>query len=237
MKRVLLIFTCLVLPMMICIAQQYQPILSDGKEWHVVKHSVWTPFGMGEDVPYTITVCGDTLVDGRDCRKLCFESSQTKFYKAGYEERGKLYLFFDGVSDNVSTLLIDMNLHKGDVLDTEANIVNEDTICVNGVLRKRLTIGEDGGYWVEGIGSNNDYVWASLIERVTTYYWTFEQCYENGNLVFRKEDFSSAPITSVKSLTIGQQSGSDLYDVTGSKVLAPQRNHIYITNGKKMICK
>lgn len=48
-------------------AQVYEPMLKDGRVWKVVSPSV---FSHSPDVSFTISVVGDTIVNGERCKKI-----------------------------------------------------------------------------------------------------------------------------------------------------------------------
>ena len=210
------------------------PILTDGKVWNAVLCNVWTQYGEGEDVPYTISVCGDTIVNDKVCRKLHFQSDKNSYYGVAYEEDGKVYYY---TNENQCALLMDFNLHIGDIV-SGGNIEEEDVICVNGVNRRRLTIRRDSDgnrmCWVEGIGANGEY-WVDPVASILCEYWKFKSCYENGKEIFVEKDFQSEPVTGVSSVVEDNSITSELYTISGIKIEKPLKNKIYIQNGIKKV--
>ena len=54
----------------IAYAQEYKPMLTDGKEWLCMLEIEGSPDGADGKWPYKITVCGESVEDGRIFKKL-----------------------------------------------------------------------------------------------------------------------------------------------------------------------
>lgn len=219
-------------------SQEYLPMLTEGRVWNCVLRSVWTPYGGGEDVPYTITVGGDSICDNRVWHKLHFKSSKNDFYNIAYEENGRLYYQPEG-DERKPILLIDLNLSKGDEIEiTGLKVEDVDTIRVNGISRKRITLKTDDygqrQCWVEGIGSNCG-LWADVIGKTPCEYWTFESCYDNGSEVFALSDFQSSPLSGINNVKVHGQTAKVMYDLSGRRIESPQNGQVYILNGRKAV--
>ena len=243
LSLILLLLSCLT-----AVAQDnYKKVLTPGKVWKclVVRDYV-------SDVvkkPYTVTVECDTIVDNRKCWKMSSvydDSGQPASYWddiVAYEENGKVYAYKHPLSDNIEgdwTLMLDFTLHKGDVATEFGSIVTEeDSVEVNGILYRRLSI--TGGYWVEGIGPNTDY-WRSNIAK-PTHMETREMlaCYENGKLLFSKDDFDKEAYkrveNGVNSITVQKGEESATYDMGGRRINAPRKGDIYIQDGMKRMAR
>lgn len=181
-------------------AQTYLPVLVDGR---MCKLS-YAENGVYQDIPnayMTITVEGDTIVNGKNCKKLIVEHSPLipvvyPKYIVAYEKDGKLYWIDKEGKDN---LVMDMNLHELDYCDEDylSFVVVEDFVIVDGVKRKRLVIdsGASNGkyeccyYMVEGIGlSKDEFVYTGLNGR--GYFHRMLACYDNGKCIFSALDFT-----------------------------------------------
>ena len=181
-------------------AQTYLPVLVDGRMWKLS----YAENGVYQDIPnayMTITVEGDTIVNGKNCKKLIVEHSPLipvvyPKYIVAYEKDGKLYWIDKEGKDN---LVMDMNLHELDYCDEDylSFVVVEDFVIVDGVKRKRLVIdsGASNGkyeccyYMVEGIGlSKDEFVYTGLNGR--GYFHRMLACYDNGKCIFSALDFT-----------------------------------------------
>ena len=140
--------------------------------------------------------------------------------------------------------IMDFNLHKGDNVGTLGDcILNEDSIEVGGNRYHRYTMyrgnDEESAYWVEGIGSSRDFWMANdLIPTGNYYYDLMLECYDNGKLIFTRDDFFSDSVCNGLAL-IPMAEGADLrmYDALGRLLKTPKKGQIYITKGKKNIKK
>ena len=148
----------------IAYAQEYKPMLTDGKEWLCMLEIEGSPDGADGKWPYYITVCGECVEEGRIFKKLKKEytdsvpkNEQKISYFVAYEENGQVFRKYDFDVEGENILLIlDFNLKKGDVATRVGEVVTDvDYVEAYGVRRKRLKIGKYF-YWVEGIGCDDD---------------------------------------------------------------------------------
>lgn len=227
-------------------AQQYLPIFEDGKRW-VIK---WQAVDIVEMQTYEIL--GDTIINGH---------SYCIFDGVLLREDDKVYMWDKNHKQDV--ILYDFDLKEGDTFydigEDRLKVVCVDTIEVGGIYRKRIAFtsewyidffkdsygneynGKDPHYWnvcwVEGIGSNN---------KPTNYTdWfvegprhTVQQCYFNDECIFTYDDFFTKSVSGITN-PISLPSGKDafIYDLQGRKVTTPQKNGLYIKNGKKFIAR
>lgn len=251
MRNVVLLF--MILFSTFLFSQDYLPILSDGKTWNCAYMSWFSPEGL--DVYYTATVGEDTIYDNQIWRKVYFKAD-----KEGYddcymlhEEDGKLYVHFGDDKENKKILLIDFNLKKGEeaeILPLYSNlkkgyktqtfkrtIQDVDTINVDGILHKRITINinSDGkrDCWVEGIGSNCTTWMTDFPKPTSSGYWVLGSCFYDGH-EFTLDDFQAKPVTGIKNVTIDKSKEDVMYDLFGRKITTPQKNKIVISNGRKI---
>ena len=171
------------------------------------------------------------------------------FYNGAYEENGKLYA--TGMGEEGFSLLLNFGLCKGDragifSLPFEDEVPNVyvqevDTIEVRGCKYRRLKLsakyfGEDV-YWVDGIGANYD-DWYTVFAKHNADYSYMLECYDNGKLIFTKDDFSKAPIVNgIKQPMISDAREGKKYDLSGRSIMLPQRGSVYIKNGEKHIAR
>lgn len=226
-------------------AQEYKPLLIDGRVWKLVSPGNG---GIIKDLCYEDSVCGDTVVDGRACKRIhsvCTTPEeagplQTDYYYAAFEENRMVYLTGGGTLKK-----LDFNLHAGDQISNCHEIVlSEDSIEVRGNKYRRLTFNTGFGdashvYWVEGIGASQDF-WYYSEQRPTMPHCYFEMaaCYDNGKLVFTKEDFGKEPLPSgITTVSVKGADDSHIYSIDGMRIDYPRKNSLYIRNGKKHIMR
>lgn len=206
-------------------------------------------------------VMGDTIVDNRKVYKVykCTKDSISLSF-CGYEEDGKVFRI--DVGQKASKLMYDFSLKPSDespfvYKDENYNIKRYvswiDTIQVRNRLYKRIHFTRKGDLvevddiweekWVEGIGCQ-DGMFASLpfpaswpeivIERFVCCY-----DYENEEVLLTRDDISNDMniFTSVKTISVDKKWTGRHYDLQGRRVTTPQKNGLYIKNGKKYIAR
>ena len=171
-----------------------------------------------------------------------YEEGVKGFYSrnvAAYEEGGRLHAYDSSNEVGPDILLIDMNLKVGDpILGGSCHVSAVDTICVDGIARKRITLG-DAEYkiiWVEGIGSNIDTWFTSIAVHIGEYSMLME-CYENGKKVFSNTDFSLPATSSINQPTADPLKNGKAYDLSGRRINPAKHHGVYIRNGVKRIAK
>ncbi|WP_337639639.1 hypothetical protein [Prevotella sp.] len=243
MKKHLLIMMLLSLSTLLS-AQEAKKFLTEGKEWKCIT-SNYSPLHDEGDTPFTVKVVGDTVCDGRTMKKLHieYEEGVKGFYSrnvAAYEEGGRLHAYDSSNEVGPDILLIDMNLKVGDpILGGSCHVSAVDTICVDGIARKRITIGNDAQsaiIWVEGIGSNVDLWFTPTIKHIGEYSMLME-CYDNGKKVFSNTDFSLPATSSINQPTADPLKNGKAYDLSGRRINPAKHHGVYIRNGVKRIAK
>lgn len=242
MKKHLLIIMLLSLSTLLS-AQEVKKFLTEGKEWKCVT-SNYSPLHDEGDTPFTVKVVGDTICDGRTMKKLHieYEEGVKGFYSrnvAAYEEGGRLYAYDSSNEVGPDILLIDMNMKVGDpIWGSYYHVTAVDTICVDGIARKRITLGdaEYKAIWVEGIGSNIDSWFTSIAKHIGEYSMLME-CYDNGKKVFSNTDFSLPATSSINQPTADPLKNGKAYDLSGRRINPAKHHGVYIRNGVKRIAK
>lgn len=223
-------------------AQGYLPILTEGKVWNCVDYN-----DCQEKNRFSMEVCGDTAAYGYDCKKIYFyrdieRTQRMKFVYKAYEEGGRLYALEPGedvTNRNYDTpcLLCDFNLEVGDSA-WFSHVTKVDTIEVRGVQRKRITLQYplDFGIWVEGIGPFVS-SWPSNVEKPTCHlFYYIESCYENGELIFTRDDFFAPAVSAgISGVAADEAFDGRIYDLSGRIVEQPMAKGIYIRNGRKFV--
>lgn len=224
--------------------QAYQPVLTEGKMWKLS----YSYRDSREDIPdvyMTITVDGDSIMDGKVCKKLLIDyRNLTEVvypkYIVAYESNGRVYRID---KDGESHLVMDMSFHKGDVFDDINVVLKEDYIVINGIRRKCLMIdsgidhanGEYIYYMVEGIGlSKDEFVNMGLIDD-NIYFHRLIACYDNGKCIFSAEDFPKEGTSGLTTLRVIRLDDNALYDIQGRKRKNIKKGEFFIQNGKKYI--
>lgn len=228
----------------IAYAQEYKPMLTDGKEWLCMLEIEGSPDGADGKWPYKITVCGESVEDGRIFKKLKKEytdsvpkNEQKISYFVAYEENGQVFRKYDFDVEGENILLVlDFNLKKGDVATRLGEVVTDvDYVEAYGVRRKRLKIG-DGFYWVEGIGCDDENGLAPRIPIPTFSICSrILKCYEGGELVFTDKDFLTNT-TSIGRVADDIIQTEYLYNLQGERVFRPSRG-IYIKGSRKVVIR
>ncbi len=242
MKKHLLIMMLLSLSTLLS-AQEAKKFLTEGKVWKCIT-SNYSPLHDEGDTPFTVKVVGDTICDGRTMKKLHieYEEGVKGFYSrdvAAYEDGGRLHAYDSSNEVGPDILLIDMNMKVGDpIWGCYYHVTAVDTICVDGIARKRITIG-DAEYkviWVEGIGSNIDSWFTSIAVHIGEYSMLME-CYDNGKKVFSNTDFSLPATSSINQPTADPLKNGKAYDLSGRRINPEKHHGVYIRNGEKRIAK
>ena len=242
MKKHLLIIMLLSLSTLLS-AQEAKKFLTEGKEWKCIT-SNYSPLHDEGDTPFTVKVVGDTICDGRTMKKLHieYEEGVKGFYSryiGAYEEGGRLHAYDSSNEVGPDILLIDMNMKVGDpIWGSYYHVTAVDTICVDGIARKRITLGdaEYKAIWVEGIGSNIDSWFTSIAKHIGEYSMLME-CYDNGKKVFSNTDFSLPATSSINQPTADPLKNGKAYDLSGRRINPAKHHGVYIRNGVKRIAK
>lgn len=234
-------------------AQEYKPILKEGRVWKLVRPS-YDNRKYEFDLYYTVTVGGDTLIGNTVCKKITTTCDVMRpwgrgftYCEAGYEKDGKVYRYNDGVGG--FELLMDFNLKKGDKFgyddifkDYLYCVDKVDSIEVNGEKYRRITISSGGPeskvYWVEGIGASTD-GWIADEPRVTGNYnyAVMLGCIDDGKVVFTREDFDRWIPSDVEAVKADKKKDGRMYNISGQRIEAPSRGEVYIKDGEKRLAR
>lgn len=223
-------------------AQEYRPMLTDGKEWHCFRRVAlsdvdWEPNG---EWTYTIKVVGDSLINGVAYKKMCREYTQDVpsgerrcTYFAAIEKDRKVYSYHE----EGDVLYLDFSLHEGDCVSSypEYVVTNEETFEAKNRTYRRLVL--SGFVWVEGIGSRSAFeIIPEMGSELAPPYILEDymvECYDNGELIFTQDDFYNTT-TGIESVTTEDPKSADVYSVSGMKMAKPEKG-MYIQNKRKYI--
>ena len=252
MKKFLLCVIALIVSAAATNAQGYKKLLTDGKMWKCVTRGDHFTSG---DATFTVTVAGDTIVDGKASKKLQYEGEtefgqKIKYTRVAYEEDGKVYTknleyYFDYEDEFI--LVLDFNMRLNDKTANDYHTVEaEDYVYVDGEKVHRVKFNTKDRYdippvWVEGVGPNSDFILftpptaiptstgGSAIDYVL-------ECYDNGKLIYTADDFLKGWDTNGIVLpTTEKAAGGTTYDISGKPTNAPHKGEIYIKDGKKLL--
>lgn len=233
-------------------ADEYLPVLAEDKVWHCLYKTLAMAGAGQESDKFEISVSGDTLVNGRVCKRVVISGSGGyEKHIAAYEEDGKLYAYAyeGGLTGNRDTpiLLMDFTLSKGDSKHDEYeeyDVLDVDYVMLGGVSRRRLKIngGSNEGhytYWIEGIGATEDN-WLTAVPRPTNGQRVMlESYYENGTLIFENSEIPDDMKTGIEGVAKDSVFRTTaIYSIDGtylgtSKSWLP--HGIYIVGGKKVV--
>lgn len=167
-------------------ADNYPPILQDGRKWHVTTQQIISG-GEIEIGHYWIEVDKDTVINNIPSKKLiCTPADETivkdpEFFYAT-EENGSLYGFYlyksfigeyegeyiyeyEWIKEDVLCMDCEIGMHFGSP-NHGLNVIDIDHIYVNDSQLRRITLTTPEGsnnssntYWVEGIGAYDSNGW------------------------------------------------------------------------------
>lgn len=236
MKRVISLITLLLLCMNIGAqnkeTSEYKPLLTNGKVWKVLIKKDFCP-----DAYEMIRVSGDTIVNGRTCKRIVVETDTYVLNYAAYEENQKVYCYYHDTTE--TKLMLDFGLEKGDVVYAGNTCVTDvDYITVNGIKRKRITIDDHRNriiYFVEGIGLNFEFWMDPSFAYPDNEQRYMVECYDNGLLIFSQSDFAGT--NSIDTISTDDTVDYAKYSLTGIRIDGKDTGRIYIKNGKKYLTK
>ena len=228
------------------------PFVEEGKVWNMRYQN--DEGYLYPDYEYSYYIEGDTLVSGKNCKKLYTynenDDGLTEYKMALYETDRKVYFIPSGSTE--SNVLYDFQIPEGtssvvsDPIHPEWKMEmrnNKNRMTkTNGISRHCLFVNrldtsfEDypSGWWIEGIGSELGPLntWGFGATGNSRY---FLNCEVNGETVFNVSDFYSS-YTSVNRVHFGQAQKNIFFDLQGRKVANPRKG-IYIKDGQKVLIK
>lgn len=237
---------------------EYQPLVVEGKTWHMNQNDVPPIVGT-----WTFYISGDTIIDGHNCKKLLvtMDDEDTKeFYRKVfkcegdfvvwaylYEENKKVYHYFVNPYKafkvyDLHGLVYDFGMDVGDKQGI-FTVCSVDTVDFHGVKHRVLHIRGEGTasdvdeLWIEGFGTycpfNPGFSGKSGGSSLT-----MVDCTLDDNILITGADWDLTGSTNgIKTLYEPDfSSGNDaVYDLQGRRVQAPQRGGLYIRNGRKFV--
>lgn len=237
----------------------FMPTVVEGRVWNVVSIcpsepplSDTTPgyykdikgrWGIG--IPHTYVLKGDTVLGRVSYKKLFLDGI---FISGLREENGRIYeCYWDGVPEQP---IFNYSLQTGDVFNdfvddnTKMQVKLVREVVINGKSHRCLDMwAYDEGhevidglvdYWIEGIGCMGGPHFP--------FWWSASQllllsCYDGEECLFSYEDIHKMQTANIiAELKTNENNGDSLfYDLQGRRMTTPQRNGLYIKNGKKFV--
>lgn len=222
----------------------YEPFIVDGKVWFY--RSSYTQYVISK---YYID--GDTLIAGKNCKKLMFEWPGTAPHYTGalYEEDKKvwIYILSNSGKETVLRLLYDFGCKEGDVMEVNLAAYGERVLKVDKIEtvytftrpRRLFTLSDVSekdrnsgpAYWLEGVGSRHDMfsMWPVRPGAV------FVSCEIDGRQVADQSSFGPAAIiTDIQDVSLPSAS-SPIHDLQGRRLNGMTQKGVYIQNGRKYV--
>ena len=267
MKRLYLLFVLIAFCFQINAQENYRPFVEEGKEWkYYIKATTswWDGKESHWDTEYehaTLTIEGDTIVDGKEYKKVIYSSDNTLFYETDFiygiirEENKKVFMrfFFDWYYDpefplSEEVLMYDFDLNVGDKFVEE---YSTDTYSTTLTLQsieendgKRIYIFSTNRdwipvmQWVEGAGGFHGLGIEQRIPELTCidctrYTFLSLSCYlgEECLCTFDENGYLVSGIEGVKTDVDKDKS---VYDLQGRRLNAEPTRGLYIKDGKKI---
>jgi hypothetical protein len=245
MKKYFLSLFIMVVSLTLTAQDYYEPFLVDGKVWYYE-----TTRQLNQHVIGKYYIDGDTLIAGKNCKKLMFEWPGTDPYLGGalYEEERRVWMFYpiSPGKEPALHLLYDFSCKEGDVMKVDLVTYGEIVLKVDKIetvytftrprrLFTLIDVSENNrhsgpAYWLEGVGSRRDMF--SL--------WppggVFVSCEIDGNQVADQSSFGPAALmTEIQNISPDTSASNTIHDLQGRLLKGTPQKGIYIKNGRKMV--
>jgi hypothetical protein len=238
----------------------FEPMVVEGRVWNVVSIIPAEPpesdtipgyykdikgrWGIGYHHTYVLN--GDTIMGGVTYKKLFLDDV---FVSGLREEDGRVYERYG--DDEPEALIFDFYLQPGDIFNdvfqdqVQMEVKQTREVDIEGKSRQCMDMWAymegievvDGlvDYWIEGIGCMGGphfpFWWGGSPGSLLL------SCYDGDECIFGAEDLNQ--ITNIQPAITENPSNSrqEIYDLQGRKVTMPQRNGLYIRDGKKHVVR
>ncbi len=234
----------------------YHSMLAEGKSWlyhYTCGHSDPETGEISRteyDVTYTLR--GDTVIGGREYRKMYEEHEGKCGYHSAWREDGrKIYAAYPNGRDS---LCYDFGLpYLGQAPYTYQNglyraayLATKDVIQAGGQYHTRCWFINDRfdemslGCWVDGFGSNNGLIYPHHETNYYLPYWHFVSCTMPDGTVITAKDLQGKAVEYDGGIleldaTSLHLDNNRIYDLSGRVIEHPIPRHIYIKNGRKYV--
>ena len=239
-------------------AQDMFPI---GKSWKRVLGGSTPDFVISGVEHYTVV--GDTIVEGRTCRKAIMgmtydvdEPTPKQDRISIFYEQDKIVYEYNprGFDDEVEAALgskfvpmMDFNLNEGDRVTIENiedpkfqnYVLKVDSVMVLGEKRKRMFVGSQSD-----TDLRNSTVWVESVGSNVDHYGMHVPLSGNyfnvsfsmdGVEYFTYDDFFAGVISALETVDAPIETDDAIYNIKGQIIATPRKGEIVIKNGKKQI--
>ncbi len=234
----------------------YHPMLTEGKMWLYHFTQGYTDPVTGEmrrteyDVTYTLR--GDTVIGGREYRKMYEDHEGSCGYHSAWREDGrKVFVAYPGGKDS---LCYDYGLpYLGQAPYTSQNgiyyaayLAARDVIQAGGEYHNRFWLisadYEESGCWVDGVGSDNGLIYPNHFTNFYMPFWRFVSCTMPDGAVVTATDLYGEAVSYEDGIrgTAGTpriHGDGRIYDLQGRQLVSPPQKGIYIKDGKKFVVR
>ena len=252
MKKVILLFTLLCAALAGRAQQVYDKFLVEGKTWEIWYYTTRPPREL-QSIE-TITLSGDTIINGRKCMKMYrvySDGGERKCIADLYEEDGKVYK----ANDEYLTLWYNFNAGEGDVYNvgyysshpTKIKVFKVDTVHNEKYAFRRQMVAcddRDGAcLYLSGIGCMSH---PAIPIFLTGGSYTVHSCKVNGEVIYDETrlpftdnydyDFFSKYIDFLYSVNTPKaddfSADAPAFDLQGRRLAAPPAKGLYIQGGR-----
>ena len=239
MKRILIFLAVCLSQLSVSIdmngGKPYLPVLEEGKEWRYVYYNSNT--GEVESL-YRHKVVDKVLENGHEV--FIIQVDDEDDFRQRYEENSCVWYYSDDDLEYIP--MIDFNLEVGDQAGEEFSevVVWKDTVEVEGVERCIMALQQPGGrmyYWIEGIGSINDFYKTPHTVVIGPYKSYMSECRMGDNVLFDYSRMDEYLASGVRTVGMTEDEEASLYDILGHRISAPVPGQLYIQDGKKHIAR
>lgn len=214
--------------------QDYHPLVKEGKVWNYESYYE----------QYTLVIKGDTLIDGVEYKKVMrrfqarYGDDQFHYFAAIREYDRRVY--YVPQFEPTETCLYDFNIQFSDWFrHGKVTLFNQG--FVRGKLFKAwwfVMVYEEtnrtttGPFWVEGVGSL-----IGLFDVMDITPFNLTSCYEDGELLFAKDDIMEllASSNAIKVVHNPSNSTSTLFDLQGRHLNTVPARGLYVKDGRKYV--
>lgn len=232
----------------------YHPMLKEGKIWLYKNHHFEENIDDEGDVydydvyetDYNFVLRGDTVINGERAFKMYreSESGSSIYVDAWIEQDKRVYRIHEGTTEKV--LYYDFNLKRDNLWYDNISgdkffLHHVDTLDVNEKSYNRYHFytynwPTEVFNWVEGIGSLDEGIlfngYTEIVPCICDYI-SFEKCFEDGVQIYPQVKIPDA----ISSIPSTRKDDETIYDLQGRRVTTPQKNGLYIKNGKKYVAR
>ena len=223
----------------------YDQLLVEGKTWLVRSYGPAPDC----DILYTYTLKGDTVIQGKTCKKL-YESHEGIYWGIPDKEEAKyigaLYEFEPEKSVSMTPAgaqygkrLYDFGLPVGTMVakrddGSDFIVLAHDTVEQKGIKYPRQTMGvneNEAFIWVEGVGSETGPLYTGAEgELVGSSQYLISCTWPDGRQYIT--EYGKKYLEGIRSIK-NEEMNNTIYDLQGRRVENPKQGEIYIQKGKK----